>query len=306
MAATVDESAALALTLHPLVIINVSDHFTRARANADLGGSAGASRIFGILIGAQQGRVIEIGNSFEAKVADRNGTPLPDHDNVRIRLEQYKKTFPKYDMIGWYSTGDGVQPGDMEIHQALCEIADTQLLFLTFDSVSALAGAQRELPITIYESEVHVVDDKLTTSFAVVPYKIDSIESERIAIDHVAHILPSGEGSSGSAFAQHLGTQYTAISMLSERVDVLQRYVAAVHARQVPADHELLRQIKSLTSRLPALDTTKFHEESLRDFNNTLLVAYLGCITKGTGMVNDIVDKYNLAHDKHSRRRGIF
>ena len=52
-----------------------------------------------------------------------------------------------------------------------------------------------------------------------------------------------------SQFAQHLGTQYTAISMLTERVDVLQRYVAAVHAGKVPADHELLRQIKSLTSR---------------------------------------------------------
>ena len=44
-----------------------------------------------------------------------------------------------------------------------------------------------------------MVDEKLTTTFAVVPYKIDSIESERIAIDHVAHILPSGEGASGSA-----------------------------------------------------------------------------------------------------------
>ena len=40
--------------------------------------------------------------------------------------------------------------------------------------------------------------------------------------------------------------------------------------------------------------------------NSTLLVAYLGAVTKGTGMVNDVVDKYNLAYDKHSRRRGIF
>ena len=71
-------------------------------------------------------------------------------------------------------------------------------------------------------------------------------------------------------------------------------------------DHELLRQIKAITARLPALDTDRFHEESLRDFNNTLLVAYLGCITKGVGIVNDVVDKYNLAYDKHSRRRGIF
>ena len=30
-------------------------------------------------------------------------------------------------------------------------------------------------------------------TFAKVAYKIDSIESERIAVDHVAHILPSGD-----------------------------------------------------------------------------------------------------------------
>ena len=51
-----------------------------------------------------------------------------------------------------------------------------------------------------------------------------------------------------------------------------------------------------------------YYMEGLRlePSNNTLLVAYLGCITKGVGIVNDVVDKYNLAYDKHSRRRGIF
>ena len=225
---------------------------------------------------------------------------------MRSRLEQYQKTFPKYDMIGWYSTVEGdVAEGDLEIQQALCEISDS-LLYLTLDPMLALAGTARELPITIYEPEVHVVDDKPTVTFAPVPYKIDSIESERIAIDHVAHILPTGDSSSGSAFSQHISTQHTAIAMLSERIDVLQRYVAAVKAGTVQPDHELLRQIKAITARLPALDTDRFHEESLRDFNNTLLVAYLGCITKGVGIVNDVVDKYNLAYDKHSRRRGIF
>ena len=79
-----------------------------------------------------------------------------------------------------------------------------------------------------------------------------------------------------------------------------------LEAGAAPGDHQLLRQIKAICSRLPALDTKRFHDESLRDFHNTLLVAYLGCITKGTGLVNDVVDKYNLAYDKHSRRRGIF
>ena len=118
--------------------------------------------------------------------------------------------------------------------------------------------------------------------------------------------MPSGEGNSASAFSQHLGTQYTAISMLSERIEVVDRYLKAVTSGAVAGDHELLRQIKSLTARLPALDTERFHAESMRDFNDTLLVSYLGCITKGTGLVNDIIEKHNLGHDKHTRRRGIF
>ena len=128
----------------------------------------------------------------------------------------------------------------------------------------------------------------------------------RSAVDHIAHILPTGDSSAGSAFSQHLGTQHTAMSMLAERIEVITRYLDAVSRGAVPADHEILRHIKSLSARLPALDTAKFADESMRDFNSTLLVAYLGCITKSTGMVNDIVDKYNLAYDKHSRRRGIF
>lgn len=287
-------------------IINVSDHFTRARVQEQ----QPAPRVFGIIIGSQEGRHIEIANSFEVKATvGGGGAPSgchgPDLANVRTRLEQYKKTFPKYDMLGWYSTAESLQDGDMPIHQALCEVVDSQL-YLTLDPVKALAGTARELPITIYQTEVHVVDEIPTTQLAAVSYKIDSIESERIAVDHIAHILPTGDSNSGSAFSQHLGTQHTAMTMLAERVEVITKYLEAVECSAVPPDHAILRDCKSLCARLPALDTEKFAAESTRDFNNTLLVAYLGCITKGTGMVNDLVDKHNLAFDKHSRRRGIF
>jgi COP9 signalosome complex subunit 6 len=301
-----EQAAALQLTLHPLVIINVSDHFTRMRCQ----NNGGAPRVFGVLIGVVMGRHIEIANSFEVKVVDGgSGAPAgqvgPELANLRTRLEQYKKTFPKYEMLGWYSTAEKLQDSDLAIHQGLCELVDS-LLCLTLDPVLALAGGARELPITIYESEVHVVDEKPIMQFVPVPYKIDSIESERIAVDHIAHILPTGDSSTGSAFSQHLGTQYTAMTMLAERIDVITRYVAAVSSGQVVPDHTILRDVKSLAARLPVLDTPNFGDESMRDFNNTLLVTYLGSITKGIGMVNDVVDKYNLAYDKVSRRRGIF
>lgn len=80
-------SSGLTFKLHPLVILNISDHYTRVKsqsqppqlissAHANNGGdsaSASASssqpspppRVFGCVIGVQRGRTVEIFNSFE-------------------------------------------------------------------------------------------------------------------------------------------------------------------------------------------------------------------------------------------------
>mmetsp|Transcript_4319 Transcript_4319/g.10563 ORF Transcript_4319/g.10563 Transcript_4319/m.10563 type:complete len:329 (+) Transcript_4319:113-1099(+) len=291
--------------LHPLVVINISDHHTRVSAQKQ---DAGSPRVFGILLGEQSGRRVEVANSFEIKVTtNASGAYEPAADYLKIRLEQYKKTFPNYECIGWYSTAASVQPGDMAIHQSLCQMNEQEsLLYLVLDPVQALVQGNRDLPILLHESEVHVVNDTPTMCFAKVGYKIDSIESERIAVDHVAHILPSGDSNSGSALAQHIGTQYTAISVLSERIKVIQDYAKAVAEGRLPTDHELMRQIKSLCARLPALNSSRLNEEFLCDSNDALLITYMSTITKGTSAINEIIDKFNTAYDKHSRRRGMF
>ncbi len=46
-----------------LVLINVSDHYTRTKANS--GGAA--AQVFGVLLGSQAGRTVDIINSFEIK-----------------------------------------------------------------------------------------------------------------------------------------------------------------------------------------------------------------------------------------------
>ena len=60
---------------------------------------------------------------------------------------------------------------------------------------------------------------------------------------------------------------------------------------------------------LDCSNTLRIHVHCTRtqDYNNTLLVSYLGCVTKGMGSINELIDKYNSAFDRgHSRRRGIF
>jgi COP9 signalosome complex subunit 6 len=61
-------SSGLTFKLHPLVIVNISDHYTRIKAQQS--GSASrplppAPRVYGCVLGVQTGRTVEIFNSFE-------------------------------------------------------------------------------------------------------------------------------------------------------------------------------------------------------------------------------------------------
>jgi COP9 signalosome complex subunit 6 len=78
-------SSGLTFKLHPLVIVNVSDHHTRIKAQqsssvASSSTSASSAvpvpaapappRVFGCLVGVQTGRTVEIFTSFELKYDD--------------------------------------------------------------------------------------------------------------------------------------------------------------------------------------------------------------------------------------------
>mmetsp|Transcript_10797 Transcript_10797/g.25800 ORF Transcript_10797/g.25800 Transcript_10797/m.25800 type:complete len:189 (-) Transcript_10797:202-768(-) len=188
----------------------------------------------------------------------------------------------------------------------MCEVTESPM-YLVLDPVPP-AGMQ-DLPITIYESEVAIVNDNPTIVLSKVSFKMDSVDSERISVDHVAHISSAGDGPETGALVSHLAGQQSAIKMLSDRIQVVQAYLAATQDGTIPPDHAALRQIKSLCNSLPAVNmgtSAKFTEDFLSDYNDTLLVSYLSSITQGTGVVNDVVDKFQTAYDKHTRRRGIF
>lgn len=74
-------SSGLTFKLHPLVMLNISDHFTRVKTQLNPPASSCATgnnnpstgdatlpqdfRVYGCVIGAQKGRTVEIFNSFE-------------------------------------------------------------------------------------------------------------------------------------------------------------------------------------------------------------------------------------------------
>lgn len=78
-------SGALQIDLHPLVIINISDHFTRARVENN---ANPAPRVIGALLGVQNGRNIEISNSFELVYHNVDGAVVVDTEYLKSKQEQ--------------------------------------------------------------------------------------------------------------------------------------------------------------------------------------------------------------------------
>jgi COP9 signalosome complex subunit 6 len=70
-------------SLHPLVIMNVSEHWTREKAQ-----EGSVQQVIGALIGKQKGRNIEIMNSFELVFTMIGGDVIIDRDYYNMKEEQ--------------------------------------------------------------------------------------------------------------------------------------------------------------------------------------------------------------------------
>ncbi|XP_027329149.1 COP9 signalosome complex subunit 6a-like isoform X3 [Abrus precatorius] len=306
-------SSGLTFKLHPLVIVNISDHYTRVKSQmnptlaphntAPNGGDGVVSslppRVYGCVIGVQKGRTVEIFNSFEL-LYDPSTHSL-DRSFLEKKQELYKKVFPHFYILGWYSTGSDAQESDMHIHKALMDINESPVYVLLNPSIN---HSQKDLPVSIYESELHVIDGIPQLIFVRSSYTIETVEAERISVDHVAHLKPSDGGSAATQLAAHLTGIHSAIKMLHSRIKVLHHYLLAMQKGDVPCENSLLRQVSSLLRRLPAIESGKFQDDFLMEYNDTLLISYLAMLTNCSSAMNELVDKFNTAYDRHSRRGG--
>jgi len=286
-----DTKAAMDLKLHPMVIVNISDHFTREKVKTNKN-----QRVYGMLLGRQSGRKVEISNSYEILVNNDNG--IVDAEFLKKRFQQFQRVFSHDEILGWYATGK-VENYDIGIHQQIEQFNESPLLLILDPDTKP---GNQNLPIILLETIVKVVEDKPRVCFTRVPYTIETTEAERIAIDHVANVSTGGR----SMLTSHLSTLQSAIKMLNMRVKIITKFVKESRDGNIPRDEGLLRSVNALCHLLPTIDTDKFKEDFLTEYNDALLVTYLATITKTTNAINEMIDKFNIAYDRNSARRRFF
>jgi len=258
---------------------------------------------FGALVGVQEGRKVEIFNSYELVATEVEKDLVFDLEFLDRKQKQFKQVFPTYDILGWYSTGSRVQDVDLHLHKQI-EPFNEAPLYLMLDTNPG--QEVREVPITIYESEVKIINEKPQVLFGHINYKIETGDAERLAVDHVARTGGPTDGS--SQLTAHLFSMHNAIKMLKQRVSIIKEFLDATMTKKLKVDHSIIRRVASLCNMLPAIDSATFRQEFINEYNDALLVAYLATIMKASNNINELIDKFNVAYDRHSgrSRRGFF
>ncbi|KAF9954016.1 hypothetical protein BGZ65_004294 [Modicella reniformis] len=275
-------NSGLHIAIHPLTLLNISDHYTRIAIQQAVSGPV---HVIGALLGIQTGREVEIFNSYELLFTLQAEGSIRINDEYFVtKQEQFRQVFPAYDFLGWYTVGHKPTMIDIDILQQLM-VYNESPLFLQLDP-NEIPTPARSLPITLYESIVDIVDNQPQPMFIKAAYKVETGEAERIAVDHVAHAATHQEGE--SSLIAHLSGQQNAIKMLDTRIKLLHEYLQDSIQGRVPKDHDLERQISSLCNRLPTISGQPFEEEFMTEYNDVLLTSYLATITKGTHTMSEV------------------
>uniref|UniRef100_F6RRF2 COP9 signalosome complex subunit 6 n=1 Tax=Ciona intestinalis TaxID=7719 RepID=F6RRF2_CIOIN len=291
-------SGSVAVKLHPLVIMNISDHWTRLRAQ-----NGKPLPVFGALIGKQVGRTIELLNSFELLYLEINDEILIDTDYYYAKEEQFKQVFKDLDFHGWYTTGGSPTELDMKIHKQICDIIESPI-FLKLNP----QAASTDLPLNVYESVIDVTDGNAVSRLVTLNYTLATEEAERIGVDHVARVS-NVDSNSVSYASEHLSSQHSSISMLYTRVRLLRDYTEAVRKGELPRDNEILRLLNALCKRLPVLGAESLTSDLHNQYNDVTLMTYLGVMSKGSQTMNQFISKFNILLDRQNagrRLRGLF
>ncbi|KIL70983.1 hypothetical protein M378DRAFT_67093 [Amanita muscaria Koide BX008] len=281
----------LNVSLHPLPILNISEHLTRVRLQTN----SSNPFLLGALLGIQNGREVEIVNTFELAIESDS----VDHGYLVSRRDQYKQVFPSLEFIGWYTVASYPTTKHIAIHEQFTGYCTTPLLVVLQAGVALGSRSSlnaQPLPFKAYEPSIEIRDRTTRAVYMEVPYTVETGEAERIAVDWTA----KGGGSSTS-LETHLQTQRSAVKMLHDRLVVLVKYVTDVIAGQAPTDHTILRSLAALVASLPATESEAFREEFHTEYEDVQLTAVLSSLTKSTTILNDLVDKHIVLSSRDER-----
>ncbi|KAI5124558.1 hypothetical protein M0805_003080 [Coniferiporia weirii] len=284
VATTTDQLLALqgsTVVVHPLVLLSVADHHARSVARSS------SKRVVGVLLGQDNGNVINVANSFAVPFEEDekdSKTWFLDHNYIESMWEMFKKVNARERMIGWYHSGPKLRASDLEINELFKRFIPRPVMVIV-DVRPQTVG----IPTDAYFAVEEIKDDGTETrkTFLHVPSAIEAEEAEEIGVEH---LLRDIKDSTTTTLATRVSEQLASLRGLQSRLSEVQKYLVDVAAGKLPVNHQIVYHLQDVFNLLPDLEDPIVTQSFTSNTNDQLLVVYLSSLLRAVIALHALVD----------------
>lgn len=270
--------------IHQVVVLNISDHYTRNRLQQ----KGGASRVSGALLGYQEGRTLNIIASFEIATKHDKDEEITavDFQHFKDKVKLMKEVYKTSDLVGWYSTTKGLQvtPQDVAIHKNIVEATEKSLLYLTFDPNKQMTSTSSELPLKLHEFRVEKRETESVEKLIEIPFDVEGPKTENIAIEHVTRNVTAANS---SVLAAGVSSTSNAVEIMKKKLGVLLELLET--KPEIAKDPEIMQDLKDIIVNLPNKNEDSYKESVIKEYTEASLINLLTSVLVANKTIQDVV-----------------
>merc|ERR1711899_370223 len=280
----VSKSDSTIVTVHPLVLLSVVDHFNRM---SKIGNQ---KRVVGLLLGSWTTKThLDISNSFAIPFDEDEKDPTVwflDHQYLEQMYAMFKKVNAKERIVGWYHTGPKLHPNDIAINDLLRKYCSQSILVIV-DAKPNRIG----LPTEAYKAVEEVHDDGTPTikTFEHVPSEIGAEEAEEVGVEH---LLRDIKDTTVGTLSQKITNQLMGLKGLEIKLKDMHKYLQQVADGKLPMNHQITYLLQDIFNLLPDVTNPQFVKSINVNTNDQMLVVYTA------SLIRSIIALHNLINNK--------
>lgn len=244
------------------------------------------AKVYGVLLGKQEGKNIRILHSFETKFDEEQMSI--DKPFTQRRLDSFSKVFDDFEFVGWYTTcTEESEDETNDIEKGLnkqFEVFRENPLFLKMNVSMERRAEEEKKGHSKKDMSLSIFERNEAKAFIKCDYKIEPTETERIALDDAKKDISSAKDK--SQLSVNLTTTLNSIKLLRKTVVSLIQMIQ--NMPEIKKNHEIMRQITSICNRLPLVsDRSEYSSEMFTEYSDILLINQLGVLNKVVEQVQE-------------------
>ncbi|KAI6207598.1 MPN domain-containing protein [Aphelenchoides besseyi] len=270
------------VVVHPLVLLNTVDHFTRISKTSSV------KRVVGVLLGSLKAdKTLDVANSFAVPFdeddEDKKAWFL-DRDYLEEMYHMFFKVAAKEKIVGWYHTGPKLSNNDIAINEQLKRFTPNPVL-VVIQALPKDLGLPTEAYIEV--QEVHDDGTPPIKTFEHVPSEIGAEEAEEVGVEH---LLRDIKDQTAGTLSQRITDQVLGLRGLSGQLADIERYLREVSRGELPVNHAVIYYIQEMLNLLPDVTKPEFVEAHNVQTNDQLMSVYLGSLVRTTIALHNLID----------------